>query len=177
MLVVLVGAFIVLAIGGGLRREEVADATIAGLKGDMLSIVGKGNRQRKIFLEPSMRRVLDVWLCERERLAPTHDNLFCSPLRPNHELSKWSFWVLVREAAHRAFGTEGACAKGCPCLEVLTGPHDFRRTFVTHLYREGLDTREIQKLAGHASPETTVRYDKRGEEELMKKRRTTRVIA
>ena len=26
-------------------------------------------------------------------------------------------------------------------------------------------------------PETTVRYDKRGEEELMKKRRTTSVIA
>jgi integrase/recombinase XerD len=170
-------AAITLAIGAGLRREEVAEAALERLKWDRLSIIGKGSVERAVIVDPQMRVTLDTWLNERALLAPPHGNLFCSPWKPDQTLSRWSFWTSVRQAAHAAFGTVAPCADGCPCLETLTGPHDFRRTFATRLFRQGFDIREIQVLMGHKSPETTARYDKRSEEELLKKRRGTRVIA
>jgi integrase len=40
-------------------------------------------------------------------------------------------------------------------------PHDLRRTCATYLWDAGVDGVTIQRILGHASIETTARYDRR----------------
>lgn len=173
----LLEATMVTSIGAGLRREEVSGLTLEGFGPENISILGKGNKQRDIPIDPQMQEATEAWLETRTELAPSHEALFCSPELPNQRLSPWSFWSLVRRASHRAFGDRKKCDKGCRCLKVVTGPHDFRRTFATRLLESGFDIREVQRLMGHESIETTARYDKRDIETLFEKRRNTKVIA
>lgn len=168
---------IVVSVGAGLRRDEVSKLTLGGLSPGSLAVLGKGNKERAAPLDQQMQAALDDWLPERARLSPEHQGIFCSPQRPDWTLSPWSFWSLIRQAAHAAFSNTRVCEDGCRCQEIVTGPHDLRRTFATRLLDQGFDIRQVQVLMGHESPETTARYDKRTAEALYEKRRNTRVIA
>lgn len=170
----LLDATVTTSIGTGLRREEVGRLTLEGFGQEDLSIIGKGNKQREVPILPEVREAADAWLEKRATLAPTHDHVFCAAEMPNKELSPWGFWALVRTGSHMAFGDRKKCSKGCRCLKVVTGPHDFRRTFATRLLSAGLDIRQVQVLMGHESPETTVRYDKRDKRTIFEKMRSVK---
>jgi integrase/recombinase XerD len=168
---VLLNATVATSIGTGLRREEVGRLTLDGFGPDNVSVIGKGNKQREVPIVPGVQEAADAWLEKRTDLAPMHGFMFCSPELPEKEISPWSFWALVRNSSHLAFGDRKKCDKGCRCLKVVTGPHDFRRTFATRLLDAGFDIRQVQVLMGHESPETTARYDKRDTTKLFEKLR------
>lgn len=42
-------------------------------------------------------------------------------------------------------------------------PHDLRRSCITHMLEKGVDLSTAGRIAGHVKPDTTQRYDMRGE--------------
>ena len=160
-------AMLAVLYAGGLRRAELAGLTVANLhedeNGPHLRVVGKGNRERKVFIEPGARAALADWLALRGdrpgalfsrvskagRLALPAD-----PDLPVPHVSSQAVYDVVRKRA-RAAG-----------LDVAVSPHDFRRTLLTHLLQRGRDVFTVQAIAGHADPSTTQRYDRRGDEHV-----------
>jgi integrase len=80
--------------------------------------------------------------------------LFCPVYRSGHikpsRLTTQAIFHIVRKRAE---------ATGVASLT----PHDFRRSVIGDLLDRGADIVTVQKLAGHASPITTARYDRRPE--------------
>lgn len=135
----------------GLRRAEVVTRDLVHLdaKAWTVRVLGKGNKERTVPIATSRRNAFEAWLGFRGGAA--------GPLV--HPVNKAG-------DIYRRRLTSGAVLTILASLglEAKFSPHDMRRTFVSMLLREGVDLATVQKLAGHASPATTARYDRRGDE-------------
>ena len=144
-------AFALMA-GCGLRRAEAVAVDVADYdpKSATLRVKGKGNRARVAFLATRTQGRLETWLAVRGSargplLAPV---LKAGTVRAGVPLRGKAIGVRLGLRA-RAAGI------------VHCSPHDLRRTFISGALASGLDLAMVQSLAGHASPTTTVRYDRR----------------
>ena len=155
-------AIVALTAGMGLRRAEAAAADVADYdaREGTLRVRGKGNRARFAYAAPGARAALDAWLAVRGRapgplLAPVSK---AGAVRRGG-ITGQTLAARVRLRA-RAAGILRARAAG---NEDRCSPHDLRRTFITRALDGGLDLAMVQSLAGHVSPVTTARYDRRPE--------------
>jgi site-specific recombinase XerD len=141
--------------GAGLRRAEVVKLDLRDFRpeADALEVRGgKGGKDRTVYLPSEALSYLENWLSLRGRKPGA---LLC-PLRKGGEIESrhmtpQAVLLIVQKRAREA-GVESF------------SPHDFRRTFCSDLLDAGVDIVTVQKLAGHASPVTTAKYDRRGEE-------------
>lgn len=137
----------------GARREEVANIVLerynAGSRA--LLIVGKGNKERTVYIHPRVLPHVDAWL---SLLGTRRGPMF----RP---VDRWGH---VRDGAmsKRAIGMVVARVRARAGLPPLS-THDFRHTFIGDLLDKGVDLATVQALVGHASPVTTAAYDRRPE--------------
>ena len=143
-------ALIALLCAGGPRRSEVAalraEEYDAG-DGRLTIRSGKGNKDRTIYVTGGAKTALDDWVVLRGS-AP--GPLFTSTTRSGAGMTDQAVLVILRKRAAQA----GV---------VPFTPHDLRRTMITQLLEHGADVVSVQRLAGHADPATTARYDRRGE--------------
>jgi site-specific recombinase XerD len=148
-------ALIAILRGAGLRRAEVAFLEMKDFNSETGALDvrgGKGGKDRTVYLPEMAIAYLENWLVIRGRKPGA---LLC-PIRKGGEIeirnmTPQAILLIVQKRATEA-GVESF------------SPHDFRRTFCSDLLDAGVDIVTVQKLAGHASPVTTAKYDRRGEE-------------
>ena len=139
--------------GCGLRRAELVGLDLEDLdvESGALTVRGKGNKERRVFVSNGALDALRAWLTHRgEAPGP-----LVLPVKKGGKIE------------HRRM-TDAAVAERVQHLASKAGvasfsPHDLRRTFVGDLLDAGADIATVQQLVGHASPTTTSRYDRRGE--------------
>ncbi|MEU4576076.1 tyrosine-type recombinase/integrase [Nonomuraea sp. NPDC023979] len=153
------GAILAVMYSTGCRRAEVVAFTLADYNpGDRsLRVHGKGNKERYVYLIPDAVARVERWLAVRGR-AP--GALFPGMRRGSH--------LRTDRAGHPAHMTPRALGgildtRFTAARTARRTPHDFRRTYVGELLDAGADLATVQALAGHASPATTSRYDRRPE--------------
>jgi len=153
-------AILGLLAGCGLRRAEVAALEFADYRSHdeergKLVVKGKGRRQRLLWLVNGAKWALDDWIATAR--ASWEGPLFC-PIRKDGAIL-WDEGPLSQQAIYAILAKRAEQAH----LEPLT-PHDLRRTFVSSLLDAGVDIATVARLCGHASVNTTARYDRRPEE-------------
>ena len=137
----------------GLRRAEVASLDVESYDADegIIKVIGKGNKERVVFPDSGTRDAIADWLNVRGHFDGP---LLLAILKSgqirydNGRMTDQAIYDVTRRRALQAG------VKKCT-------PHDFRRSFVTQLLRKDKDLLTVQRLAGHANPATTQRYDKR----------------
>jgi len=145
-------ALIALLYNTGIRRNELINLNLADFERDDSSILipGKDNKQRQAFLVPNTKQALEDWL---EVRGMEDGPLFC-PLAPTGNVSK-------NRRLHPSAIYQALKRRAQQAGVSHFSPHDLRRTFISHMLDAGIDLVTIQKLAGHASPNTTSIYDRR----------------
>lgn len=119
-----------------LNRDDI------GWQSDEVVVLGKGNKEREVYLNARAHLHLRQYLESR-----TDDNpaLFVSSRGPHERLSRAGVeYILARLG--QAAGVDNV------------HPHRFRRTAATDLLRMGMPIEQVQELLGHAKIETTRIY-------------------
>ncbi len=138
-------AVLTLIYGCGLRISEALSLNMGDLdKGDIMTVLGKRNKERLVPLLPAVTKAVDNYVSACPKKLEKGDPLFIGVrgkrLNPrNVQLSMQKIRV----------------ALGLPSSAT---PHALRHSFATHLLTAGGDLRTIQELLGHADLSTTQHY-------------------
>lgn len=137
----------------GLRRAEIAGLQVGDYDADgaTVRVRGKGNKERGVPVAGGAVDALADWLSLRgDGPGPLLLQVRRGGAIVRRGVTAQTVYNLLAKRAAEAGVKE-------------LSPHDWRRSFVGDLLDAGADLSVVQRLAGHASPTTTARYDRRGE--------------
>lgn len=148
-------ALLAVLYGGGLRRAESVAVDLDDwdeVEGKLL-VHGKRRKDRTVYLSATSMQAVSDWLDLRGREAGPMFMPVLKSGRLDPQRRRMSAAAVYRTLAVRANRVGVASFS----------PHDLRRTFVGDLLDAGVDLSTVQKIAGHASSNTTSGYDRRGD--------------
>lgn len=146
-----------LLYGAGLRISELLNLKLSDmmLSEQLLSIIGKGNKQRLVPFGKKAEKAIDEYLSVARPaiLKKKSSHFFILNARGN-KLSRMGFLKILRKYKIKSG------------IKKRITPHTFRHSFATHLLEGGADLRAIQELLGHADISTTQIYTHLDREQL-----------
>lgn len=140
-------AMLELFYSSGLRLSELAglDCQRLDLADAVVTVTGKGRKQRTVPLGRHACRALKAWLqVRRDLVADAESAVF---------VSKQGRRLSVRSIQQRL--SNWAVRQGLP---VHVHPHMLRHSFASHMLESSGDLRAVQELLGHADIGTTQIY-------------------
>jgi integrase/recombinase XerD len=110
-------------------------------------ILGKGNKERTIFIDKNAQKAINKYIVVRDYFKPKSTNkfLFCAGNSSEH-LTRQAVFMALQKIAYSLVMSE------------KTSPHKLRHSFATHMYQNGIDLRMLQVLLGHSDISTTEIY-------------------
>lgn len=133
----------------GLRLSELCNIKISKIQGDMLKIVGKGDKERTVYLNDACMEALRNYLEQRKQIdtdGKYKDILFLSTHRL--PIGRRSVEIIVKKCIEQSGVTDAH----------KYTPHKLRHTAATIMYQNGVDIRKLQAILGHESISTTEIY-------------------
>jgi site-specific recombinase XerD len=129
-----------------LRLSELVSLNVSQVESDTLQIIGKGNKERKVFLTPATKKAIGAWLELRGEMNPQTDALFIT--KNGTRVTGRGVQDIVKKYLKKS-GLESA----------KLSAHKLRHTAATILHKYGrVDVRTLQVLLGHESLNTTQIY-------------------
>lgn len=133
----------------GMRLSELCSIQIDKIRDDTLTIIGKGNKERTVYLNDACLKALANYLNVRDDSKALLENkkfLFLSSR--NVPINKRTVEIMIKKHITNAGLTDDKYT-----------PHKLRHTAATLMYKYGnVDIRSLQSILGHTNISTTQIY-------------------
>lgn len=128
----------------GIRLSELSSMNINTIKDLQFSVIGKGNKERIVYMTEACKMALDDYINVRPQITG-EEALYLS--NRNNRMSNRAIQHMLDKYLLK-----------CGFDVKIYSPHKLRHTAATLMYKEGVDIRTLQKILGHTSVATTQIY-------------------
>ena len=139
----------------GCRCSELVNIKLCDIDLDNreIKVLGKGNKERIVYLGSYAIDSLNMYLSVRDELSKK-DNKYLFVNHLGNKLTTRGIRDIIDKILLKS------------SLNLKITPHTFRHSFATMLLNEGCDLKSVQELLGHVSLSTTSIYTHVSNEEL-----------
>ena len=139
-------AILMIFLNCGIRRSELVNLNITDIYEDRIRVIGKGNKERIVYMGSSCKQAIDDYLGERNKITLS-DNRALFGSRENNRISVSAVHRLVKKHL---------LAAGLDATQFSA--HKLRHTAATLMLSGGVDIKTLQEVLGHENLNTTEIY-------------------
>ena len=139
-------AILMIFLNCGIRRAELVGLNISDIYDDRIRVVGKGNKERIVYLGTTCKRAIEDYLIERQKIVLS-DNRALFGSRDKNRISESAVHRLVKK---------DLLAAGIDATQFSA--HKLRHTAATLMLSNGVDVKTVQEVLGHENLNTTQIY-------------------
>lgn len=137
---------ITLFLNCGIRISELVGLNLTDVRGDRLRVLGKGNKERIVFLNVACQNAIEDWLTVRSNSSAA-DPYALFITRKHTRVTKAGVHYMLKQR-FTAAGLDSS----------KYSAHKLRHTAATLMLQNGVDVRTLQEVLGHEHLNTTQIY-------------------
>lgn len=139
-------SILMLFLNCGIRRSELVGLNLTDIYDDRIRVVGKGNKERIVYMGTACRDAIDRYMAERRQIVLS-DNKALFGSRDKNRISVSAVHRLVKKHLLEA---------GLDATQFSA--HKLRHTAATLMLANGVDLKTLQEVLGHENLNTTQIY-------------------
>ena len=137
---------ICLFLNCGLRISEIVGLNVGDVRSDNLRILGKGNKERVVYLNEACQAAIEDYRQVRARMVDSSERAFFVSNR-RHRMDRQTVHAMVKRTLLKAGLDPDKYSS-----------HKLRHTAATLMLQNGVDVRTLQEVLGHEHLNTTQIY-------------------